>query len=70
MTMAEKYNIFQKFAGERYCEILISGEEIQKRVTEIAAQIDEYYANSPNNLILLGILKRLCRVLKRSYEKE
>ncbi|NLN23745.1 MAG: hypoxanthine phosphoribosyltransferase [Clostridiales bacterium] len=55
--MAENTTFFKSSPESDIAEILISGEEIQKRVTEIAAQIDEYYANSPNNLILLGILK-------------
>ena len=57
MTMAENTTFFKSSPESDIAEILISGEEIQKRVTEIAALIDEYYSNSPNNLILLGILK-------------
>lgn len=57
MTIDEKTAFHKTSPESDIAEILISGEEIQKRVTEIAAQIDEYYANSPNNLILLGILK-------------
>ncbi len=38
-------------------KVLISEEEIAKKVEEIAKQIDEAYAESENNLVLLCILK-------------
>ncbi len=38
-------------------KILITEEEISKKVEEIARQIEEAYANSENNLVLLCILK-------------
>ncbi|MCD8314817.1 MAG: hypoxanthine phosphoribosyltransferase [Firmicutes bacterium] len=38
-------------------KVLISEDEISKRVGEIAVQIDEYYSKSDKKLLLLGILK-------------
>lgn len=37
--------------------ILLSEEEIQKAVKELAAKIDEYYKDRTSRLLLLGILK-------------
>ena len=45
-----------KRPGDDIKEILLDEETIDKRITEMAAQIDEYYADSPRKLVLMCTL--------------
>ncbi len=50
-------NIIKNYPENDIAEILISEEKIAEKVAELAKQIDAAYADSENNLVLLGILK-------------
>lgn len=47
----------KKYPESDIAKVLISEEEINQKVDEIARQIEEAYANSGKKLVLLGILK-------------
>lgn len=56
-------------------EVMLSQQQIQQRISEMAAQIDHYYANSDRELVLIGLLRGsfifmadLCRAIIKPHE--
>lgn len=56
-------------------DVMISGEDIQQRITELAEQINRDYANSDKELVLVGLLRGsvifmadLCRKIDKLHE--
>lgn len=49
--------------GDELTEILLTREQLQDRIDEIGAQISEDYADIPEPLVLLGVLKGAVMVM-------
>lgn len=42
---------------KHYLETLINRDEIQSRIRELAQEINQHYKNSPNELVVVGLLR-------------